>query len=129
MIDIDKLEFYNETEIRESIKKREPYVFVDDGMTEVIIKKDDIADYIVYINRECGPTNLEIIDPQRDYEIIISTFGEYLNRCNPEARNEIIERLIKIQTNEEDYKIVKTADEDMWREIQDEIEEQEEEEI
>ena len=83
MIDVDKLEFYNKNEIREIIRNKEPYVFVDDGMTEVIIKKQDIADYIVYINRESGSTDLEVIDPQRDHEITISTCGEFLNRCVP----------------------------------------------
>ncbi len=126
MIDVDKLEFYNKNEIREIIRNKEPYVFVDDGMTEVIIKKQDIADYIVYINRESGSTDLEVIDPQRDYEITISTCGEFLNRCVPEAREEIIERLIKLQNNEEEYRKVKTADESMWEDIENELEDEEE---
>ncbi len=126
MIDVDKLEFYNKNEIREIIRNKEPYVFVDDGMTEVIIKKQDIADYIVYINRESGSTDLEVIDPQRDHEITISTCGEFLNRCVPEAREEMIERLIKLQNNEEEYRKVKTADESMWEDIENELEDEEE---
>ena len=81
---------------------------------------------IVYINRESGSTDLEVIDPQRDYEITISTCGEFLNRCVPEAREEIIERLIKLQNNEEEYRKVKTADESMWEDIENELEDEEE---
>lgn len=38
MIDERKLKFYTEEEIRKMIKDKEPYVYVDDGITEVIIK-------------------------------------------------------------------------------------------
>ncbi|MBS1339628.1 MAG: hypothetical protein HP028_00330 [Clostridia bacterium] len=128
MINVDKIIFYNEKEIKELIENKEPYVYVDDGMTEVIIKKKDIPDYIVFINRECENTNLKIIDPQRDFETIITTYGEFLNKCNKEVREEIIDRLVKLQTNEEKYKIVKTADEEMWEIASREIDIEEDEE-
>lgn len=128
MINVDKIIFYNEKETKEFIESKEPYVYVDDGMTEVIIKKKDIPDYIVFINRECGNTNLKIIDPQRDFKTIITTYGEFLNKCNQEVREEIIDRLVKLQTNEEKYKIVKTADEEMWEIASREIDIEEDEE-
>ena len=109
------------------IKDKEPYVYVDDGITEVIIKKQDIPDYIVFINRKCGSTDLKIIDPQKDFETIITTYGEFLNKCNPEIRNEIIERLQKIQTNEEKYKTVKTVDEYMFEKVENQIDLEKEE--
>lgn len=127
MVDVDKLDFYAEEEIREMIKNKEPYVYVDDGMTQVVIRKQDIPDYIVYINREFGSTDLEIMDPQEGNLVIITTYGEFLDKCEPEAREEIIERLIQLQTGEEEYSQVKVADEDLWREMLYERENEEEE--
>lgn len=127
MVDVDKLEFYTEEEIREMIKNKEPYVYVDDGMTQVVIRKQDIPDYIVYINREFGSTDLEIMNPEEGNLVVITTYGEFLDKCEPATREEIIERLVKLQTGEEDYSQVRVADEDLWREILYEREDEEEE--
>lgn len=126
MVDVDKLEFYTEEEIREMIKNKEPYVYADDGMTQVVIRKQDIPDYIVYINREFGSTDLEIMNPEEGNLVVITTYGEFLDKCEPETREEIIERLVKLQTGEEDYSQVRVADEDLWREILYEREDEEE---
>lgn len=126
MLDSDKLEFYTEEEIREMINKNERYVYVDNGLENFVIRRQDIPDFIVYINREFGSTDLEIIDPEEGNLVIITTCGEFLDKCEPEAREEIIERLIQLQTGEEEYSQVKVADEDLWREILYEREDEEE---
>lgn len=127
MIDVDKISFYDENEVRQIIENKEKYVYVDDGMTEVIIKKEDIPDYIVYINRECGLTDLKMFDS--DGQQILNTLGEFLDKCNPIIREEIIDRLVNLQTGEEEPKEVKTIDEYMWEKLTNEIEEDEEESI
>ena len=127
MIDVNKISFYNENEVRKIIESKEKYVYVDDGMTEVIIKKEDIPDYIVYINRECGLTDLKMFDS--DGQQILNTLGEFLDKCNPIIREEIIDRLVNLQTGEEEPKEVKTIDEYMWEKLTNEIEEDEEESI
>lgn len=127
MIDVNKISFYDENEVRKIIESKEKYVYVDDGMTEVIIKKEDIPDYIVYINRECGLTDLKMFDS--DGQQILNTLGEFLDKCNPIIREEIIDRLVNIQTGEEELKEVKTIDEYMWEKLTNEIEEDEEESI
>lgn len=127
MIDVDKISFYDENEVRQIIENKEKYVYVDDGMTEVIIKKEDIPDYIVYINRECGITDLKMFDS--DGQQILNTLGEFLDKCNPIIREEIIDRLVNLQTGEEEPKEVKTIDEYMWEKLTNEIEEDEEESI
>ena len=127
MIDVDKIIFYDENEVRQIIENKEKYVYVDDGMTEVIIKKEDIPDYIVYINRECGLTDLKMFDS--DGQQILNTLGEFLDKCNPIIREEIIDRLVNLQTGEEELKEVKTIDEYMWEKLTNEIEEDEEESI
>lgn len=100
MIDVNKISFYDENEVRKIIESKEKYVYVDDGMTEVIIKKEDIPDYIVYINRECGITDLKMFDS--DGQQILNTLGEFLDKCNPIIREEIIDRLVNLQTGEEE---------------------------
>ncbi len=127
MIDVNKISFYDENEVRKIIESKEKYVYVDDGMTEVIIKKEDIPDYIVYINRECGLTDLKMFDS--DGQQILNTLGEFLDKCNPIIREEIIDRLVNLQTGEEELKEVKTIDEYMWEKLTNEIEEDEEESI
>ena len=54
MIDIKRLEFYSEEEIREMINKKERYVYVDNGLRDLVIRRQDIPDFIVYLNREIG---------------------------------------------------------------------------
>lgn len=127
MIDVNKISFYDENEVRKIIESKEKYVYVDDGMTEVIIKKEDIPDYIIYINRECGLTDLKVFDS--DGQQILNTLGEFLDKCNPIIREEIIDRLVNLQTGEEEPKEVKTIDEYMWEKLTNEIEEDEEESI
>lgn len=127
MIDVNKISFYDENEVRKIIESKEKYVYVDDGMTEVIIKKENIPDYIVYINRECGLTDLKMFDS--DGQQILNTLGEFLDKCNPIIREEIIDRLVNLQTGEEEPKEVKTIDEYMWEKLTNEIEEDEEESI
>ncbi|MBO6233168.1 MAG: hypothetical protein J6N78_03830 [Clostridia bacterium] len=127
MIDVNKISFYDENEVRKIIESKEKYVYVDDGMTEVIIKKEDIPDYIVYINRECGLTDLKMFDS--DGQQILNTLGEFLDKCNPIIREGIIDRLVNLQTGEEEPKEVKTIDEYMWEKLTNEIEEDEEESI
>lgn len=125
MIDVNKISFYDENEVRKIIESKEKHVYVDDGMTEVIIKKEDIPDYIVYINRECGLTDLKMFDS--DGSQILNTLGEFLDKCNPIIREEIIDRLVNLQTGEEEPKEVKTIDEYMWEKLTNELEEDEEE--
>ena len=125
MIDVNKISFYDENEVRKIIESKEKHVYVDDGMTEVIIKKEDIPDYIVYINRECGLMDLKMFDS--DGSQILNTLGEFLDKCNPIIREEIIDRLVNLQTGEEEPKEVKTIDEYMWEKLTNELEEDEEE--
>ena len=126
MLDSDELEFYTEEEIREMINKNERYVYVDNGLENFVIRRQDIPDFIVYINREFGSTDLEIFDPEEGNLVIIRTCGEFLDKCEPEVREEIIERLIQLQTGEEEYSQVKVADENLWREMLEEREDEEE---
>lgn len=131
MIDEEKIKYYKEKEVRDMLLKKEKLVYVDDGMTEVMIKKEDIPDYIVMINMECGLTDLKIIDSSQSWYPLIQTMGIFLDTCEPKTRENIIERLIKLQTSELDYKKVKSIDPEMVEYLKEEmgIEDEEDEDF
>lgn len=102
--------FYKVDEIVKILKNKERLVYVDDGFDEVIIKYDDIPDFIVDINRRIGKCDLKFFDYNNpSIEPIISCYGEFLNKCDLKAREDIIDRLVGLQTNElsiKDYKVI-----------------------
>ena len=110
------INFYAKDEIEKLINEREfeRLVFVDDGIDEVIAKFKDLPDIIVDLNRKFGSRDLKIynfIEPED--EPIITTFGMYLNKISSQDRQEIIERLNKLQQYEEsikDYKLLNIED-------------------
>ena len=122
------LKMYNEEEIKKLLENEERLVYVDTGSEEIIIKYDDLADVIVDINDKIGTTDLKVYDyknPDMDNPLL-TTFGPYLNRCDPKVREDIIDRLFDLQTGNEDIKNYKVIDEDMFddvlRELEDEME-------
>ena len=88
-------------------------VYADDGVNEVILKYDDIPDFIVDVNDKFGSKDLKFIEyGSGSYEPIITTFGMFLNKCDPEVRKDIIDRLVKLQTEEIEVKDYKVMNED-----------------
>ncbi len=120
------IEIYNKKETEKFIRTKEKYVYVDDGRTEVIIPRKDIPDFIVYVNRRISIVDLKIYDPEHNPSLVITTMGEYLDRCDPDIREEIIDRLVNLQTGDEKYRKVKVFDETVWEQVQDELEDEEE---
>lgn len=110
------INFYSKEEIGKLINEREieRLVFVDDGVDEVIARFKDLPDIIVDLNRKFGSRDLKIynfIEPED--KPIITTFGVYLNKISSQDRQEIIERLNKLQQFEEDikdYKLINIDD-------------------
>lgn len=110
------IKFCAKEEIEKLINEREieRLVFVDDGIDEVIARFKDLPDIIVDLNRKFGSRDLKIynfIEPED--EAIITTFGMYLNKISSQDRQEIIERLNKLQQYEDDikdYKVINIDD-------------------
>lgn len=116
--DSNELQFYNETEIRDIIKNNENLYFADSGIDEVIVKFDDIPDFIVDINRKQGLVDLKFYKMENDvYEPDITTMGEFLDKVKPEIREKIIDRLVKLQMGEIEPKEYKLIDENEFEDI------------
>lgn len=114
--DNNEINFYTPDEIKKVIKNRynERLVFINDGTDEVIGRFVDLPDIIVDLNRKFGSKDLKIynfVEPED--EPIITTYGMFLNKISPEDREQIIDRLNKLQQCEEeikDYKVIDIED-------------------
>ncbi len=121
-----EIKFYSEEEIKEIINSKEELYFIDDGIDEAIIRLEDIPDAIVDINRNIGITDLSFYKVGNlIYEPELTTMGEYLNKINPSLREQIIDRLVLLQTGECEIKDYKMIDEDLYQEIKNQIEKEE----
>ena len=112
MINKDKLHICTQDEIAEIYYSDERKVFVDTGIDEFIALYKNIPDIIVDLNRKLGSVDLKIFDFETAEEII-TTYGHFLNKANSDVREDIIERLVKLQNNEEEineYMVIDEAD-------------------
>lgn len=122
------LKFYNKDEIKQLLNSNERLVFIDNGSEEIVAKYDDLPDVIVDVNEKLGHTeNLRVYDfKQPNLEKpLLTTIGYFLDKCDPEVRADIIDRLIALQQGEVEVKNYKVINEDMLDEIENEFEEME----
>lgn len=103
---------YNENEIKQLLKSNERLVYVDTGTEEFVARYEDLPDIIVDIDNKLGHSvNLKIYDfdyPDMDNPLL-TTNGCFLDRCQLDVRNDIIDRLIDLQIGDEklkDYKVI-----------------------
>lgn len=97
------------------IIETEGFVFVDNNFGDhFIIRIKDIPDFIILETiRTSHQVQLEMYIPGVD-EPILTTFGWFLNRVNPLLREEIIKRLVLLQTTDNKPKNVKIFDNDIF---------------
>ena len=108
----NELQFYNEAEIRNIITNKDELYVVDDEIAEVIIKFEDIPDFIVDANRKNDVVNLNFYKiGGNPYQPDIATKGEFIKKINPKIRENISDRLIKLQTGKIQLKEYKLIDE------------------
>lgn len=91
-----KFDFYTLDEFSDIWSNEERLVFIDTGIDEVVGRYDDIPDIIVDANLKLGSTDLSIYEFESG-EKILNTFGMFLDKCNPVVREDIIDRLVKLQ--------------------------------
>lgn len=98
-----------------NIIKTEGFVFVDNNFGDhFIIRISDIPDFIILEAIRTGHTSeLEMYIPGVD-EPVLTTYGWFLNRINPLLREEIINRLVLLQTTNTKPKNVKIFDNDIF---------------
>lgn len=115
-------EFYTRNEIKNLLLSDERLVYADNGIDEVVVRYNDLPDFIVDISRSMGhKCNLKVYKyPIETMTPILTTIGEFLDKCDTNVRTDIIERLIKVQT-EEDTKSYKIIDEYDLEKVQEEI--------
>lgn len=82
-----------------SIIRKMPILFVETSLNDpYIIRKKDVADFIVLEAERTGHLiELDFYMPGID-EAVVSTYGWFLNTVNSQLRNEIIKRLVLLQT-------------------------------
>ena len=110
------LKMYNEEEVKQILNSKERLVFIDNGSEEIVARYEDLPDIIVDVNEKLGHTeNLKVYDfdnPNID-KPILTTIGFFLDKCDPDVRKDIIDRLVNLQTGVEEVKDYKVIDEDM----------------
>lgn len=117
-----KIEYkkYDKKQMLDIIQK-DPFLFVKTNLDDnYIIKLKDLADFIVLEAERTGHTaELEcylpgIADP------VATTYGYFLNRINPLLREEIIDRLVLLQTTNKKPKNVKIFDNNIFNNMSEE---------
>lgn len=111
------LKQYNKDEIKELLNSNERLVYIDTGSEEIVSKYDDLPDIIVDINDKIGSTNLTVMEFDNPSKILLTTFGPFLNKCDPNVREDIIDRLNNLQQGIEEIKDYKVIDEDMLDDV------------
>ena len=122
------LKQYNEEEIKQLLNSNERLVYIDDGMEEFVARYEDLPDIIVDINEKMGHTeNLKVYDFDNLIldEPILTTIGYFLDKCDPNVRADIIDRLIGLQQGEIEIKDYKVIDEDMLDDVRIAMEQEE----
>ena len=121
------LKQYNEEEIKQLLNSNERLVYIDNGSEEFVARYEDLPDIIVDINEKMGHTeNLKVYDFENPNmnKPLLTTIGYFLDRCDPDVRKDIIDRLMGLQLGEIEVKDYKVIDEEMLDNVRSSIEEE-----
>ena len=122
------LNLYNEDEIKKLLNDKVKMVYIDNGSEEFVARYEDLPDIIVDVNEKLGHTeNLKVYDFDNLIldEPILTTIGYFLDKCDPNVRADIIDRLIGLQQGEIEIKDYKVIDEDMLDDVRIAMEQEE----
>ncbi len=115
-------EFYSEEEIKELLKNDERLVYVDNGYDEFVVKYEDLPDCIVDMAMQDMSVELKVID-YGSYDTLATTYGFFLNKCDPDVRKDIIERLQELQLGDKEIKPYKIINEDTLEKVENDLRE------
>lgn len=118
-----EIKFYTLDEIADLVNGEERLVYIDDGIIETVGKYEDIPDIIVDLNTNYGNMDLKVYDFDGGIsKPLLSTKGMFLNKCKKEVREDIINRLVKLQLDTskiKDYKLIDEYDLEKYYEFLD----------
>jgi len=119
----NQIKFYGEKDIKKIIKSKENLYYADDGIDEVIVREQDIPDFIMKANEISGETsNLKFYKMNSEtYEPVLTTMGRFLDNANPFLREKIIDRLVLLQTTDASVKDFKVIDEYSFEKVENSI--------
>ena len=122
------LNLYNEDEIKQLLNNKVKMVYIDNGSEEFVARYEDLPDIIVDVNEKLGHTeNLKVYDFDNLIldEPILTTIGHFLDKCEPNVRADIIDRLVGLQQGEIEIKDYKVIDEDVLDDVRIAMEQEE----
>ena len=123
------LKQYNEEEIKQLLNSNERLVYIDNGIEEFVARYEDLPDIIVDVNEKLGHNqNLKVYnygDEMYGLTPMLTTIGYFLDRCDPDVRKDIIDRLMGLQLGEIEVKDYKVIDEDMLDDVKITMEQEE----
>lgn len=101
------------------IAKNKGFYFIETSNEDYFeISKDDLADFIVLEAKRCEHNvDIAVYTPYKEEEAILTSYGWFINKIKPKLRNEIIDRLIILQTEQEEPRNVKVFDNDIFIKI------------
>ena len=101
------------------IAKNKGFYFVETSNDDYFeIAKDDLVDFIILETERCGhDVDVTVYTPYREDEVVLTTYGCFLNRIKPKLREEIIDRLVELQMGQEEPREVKVFDNDVFMQI------------
>ena len=121
----DTFEFCTKGEIKNLLLSGEKLVYADNGIDEFVVRYNDLPDFIVDMSRSMGNRcELKVYKyPAESMTPILTTMGEFLDRCDPDVRKDIIDRLVAVQTTEDtkSYRIINEYDLEVVKEDIDKI--------
>jgi len=121
--EVNQINFNDEKEIKKILKSKDKLYYADDGIDEVIVREQDIPDFIIKANEitgECSNLKFYAMNSE-EYKPVLTTIGSFLDKADPVLRAKIIDRLVLLQTTEEPTKDFKVIDEYMFEKVQDSI--------
>lgn len=101
------------------IAKNKGFYFIETSNNDYFeIAKDDLVDFIILETERCGhDVEIAVYTPYRENEPVLTTYGWFLDRIKPKLRKEIIERLVKLQTWQEEPREIKVFDNNVFMQI------------
>lgn len=122
----ENIEEYTKDEIKEFIKNKENLYFAESDAWYTMVREEDIPDFIIWANNMELKLDQKLVDIQfynskNPAQLVLSTYGTFLNKAEPELREKIVDRLVKLQTNEMKPKKIKLIDGNLFIETDKEV--------